>query len=221
MFAQTQSPKPSALMRAPSRPRLSFLKGTIRSIENPRGSNFVGGRAQGDAVARIFDAPRKFEFEQRHPHHARRGLRGPSQFVESDRRRAEQGDDPLARRLGFVAGPIGRSAEVIEFVTGSRSRRRLWVDSVQSLFPPKRLARLAAPLAHDIKIVRAYWLERRQHVVHGSADRGALLQKIVGSLGARIEGGPGHGKALTVLLEREPRGDERARAPSRLDHHDT
>jgi hypothetical protein len=66
---------------------------TIRSIKNPRGSCFVGARAQGDVVAQISDAP------------------GHS-------------DDPLARGLGFVAGPVGRSADIVEFVAGARSRRR-------------------------------------------------------------------------------------------------
>jgi hypothetical protein len=48
-----------------------------------------------------------------------------------------------------------------------------------------------------------------------------LLQEIVGSFGARIEGRAWHGEDLTILFEREPRRDERTRTPRRLDHHDT
>jgi hypothetical protein len=47
-----------------------------------------------------------------------------------------------------------------------------------------------------------------------------LLQEIVGSFGARIERRAWDSKDLTVLLERESRGDERARTPRRLDYHD-
>jgi hypothetical protein len=50
--------------------------------------------------AKIFDAPCQFEFEQRHPHRAPRICRR-ARFVERDRRRAEQGDDPLASGLGL------------------------------------------------------------------------------------------------------------------------
>jgi len=89
----------------------------------------------------------------------------PSQFVEGDWRRTEQGDDTLACDFGFVTGAVGRSARVVEFVAGLRSRRRLWIDPVQSLLSPKGFARLAACLAHDGKIVRAHWLKRRQHIV--------------------------------------------------------
>jgi hypothetical protein len=97
----------------------------------------------------------------------------------------------------------------------------LRIDPVQSLLPPKRFAGLAAALAHHIKIVRTHRLKRRQHVFHASANRRPLLQEIVGSLGARIERRAGYGEDLAVLFERESRGDERARAPRGLDHHDT
>ena len=57
--------------RDPFERQMDRLKRTIRSIENPCGSSFVGRRAQGDAITRIFDAPGEFELEQRHPHGAR------------------------------------------------------------------------------------------------------------------------------------------------------
>ena len=144
----------------------------------------------------------------------------PDQFVERDWRRAEQSDDPFARNLGLVAGAVRRSAHVVEFVAGPRSRRRLRIDPVQSLFPPKRLRQARrSPRAwrqnRSSALARAPSARRPRR-----ADRRPLLQEIVGPLGARIEGRAGHGEDLTVLLEREPRGDERARASRRLDHHD-
>ena len=62
---------------------LDCITRTIRSIENPRGSCFVGARAQGDVVAQISDAPGQFEFEQRYPHCAPKPP-PPGQLVERD-----------------------------------------------------------------------------------------------------------------------------------------
>ena len=47
---------------------LDCITRTIRSIEKPRGSCFVGARAQGDVAAQMSDPPGQFEFEQRYPH---------------------------------------------------------------------------------------------------------------------------------------------------------
>ena len=51
-------------------------------------------------------------------------------------------------------------------------------------------------------------------------QRGALLQQAVATLGARIERRAWDREDLAALFEREPGGDERARAARRLDHHD-
>ncbi len=51
-------------------------------------------------------------------------------------------------------------------------------------------------------------------------ELGALLDQMVAAFGPRIERRAGDGKDLAVLLERQPRRDQRARALGRLDHHD-
>ena len=180
---------------------------------------FVGARAQRDAVAGKFDASGEFEFHQRNAHRARRGLGRPGQIVERDRRGAEQGDDALARRLGVVAGadmPLRRRRRIRRqpaFAASIPDRRRT------ALLAPERLAGLAARLA---MAARSLGRTGSSAVSTSSAPvqivapcfRRSLVPSARGSSGE-----PGHGEDLAVLLEREARGDERARAPRRLDDH--
>ena len=58
------------------------------------------------------------------------------------------------------------------------------------------------------------------HVVDLGDEDGALLEEPVGALRARIERRARHREHLAALLQRQPRGDERAGALRRLDHDD-
>ena len=58
------------------------------------------------------------------------------------------------------------------------------------------------------------------HVGGFRDQRRALLEQAVGAFGARIERRARHREHLAALLEREPRGDQRAGAARRFDHHD-
>ena len=62
-------------------------------------------------------------------------------------------------------------------------------------------------------------LQHARHMVDRGAERRAVADEIVGALGARIERRARNGENLPSLLQGETRGDERARAPRRLDHH--
>ena len=83
---------------------------------------------------------------------------------------------------------------------------------------PSRGPEAAFLLEGREQIARPHRLERGRHVLDAGADRRALLEEIVRSFRARIERRAGHGEHLPVLLEREPRGDERPRSARRLDH---
>jgi hypothetical protein len=83
-----------------------------------------------------------------------------------------------------------------------RQRRRVGLRN-------RRFHRLAQDRAHDGDHVGSFRDEGR-----------ALLEQVVGALGARIERRAGHGEHFAALFEREPRGDQRARSPGRFHHHD-